>query len=962
MGEAADTPSAASEGIREGQDSGRLFERDAELEALSSSLAHAVEGQGGTFAVLGPPGIGKTTLLEALAARARLHATVRTASGSEFERTFPFAIAGQLLTTAIDGLDGEARAEVLAGAAALGAAGIGWGIETSSGRAGDESLFAVVDGLYWLASNLAEREPLVLVVDDAQWADAESLRWIAYLSRRVDELPILLALGVRAAEPGTAWAQVEATIRDSGARVIQPQPLSEGAIQRLIRERLDSPPQPKFIEACEAATGGNPFLIDQLLVSLAGDHVDPVDAQAGRIAGLGPPTVARAALERVARLGPAATSLAKAIAILGDDSDLSLTKQLAGLDATHAREAGDGLIAAGVLRAEPPMRFAHPLVRAAIHNDIPPAERAHAHTRAARLLADRGATVDRVAGHLLDGEPNGDAWALGQLRQAARAAFARGAPKLAARYLRRASSEPPAPGDRAAVTMELGSAEVIAGEAQEALIHLERALELATDPAERTAAWRGQALALLNLGRPDDAIERLELAIAQGDGDDSGHRMRLEADLASLQVMSLTADHAAVRDRLAGLVVGFDGDDPTESVLLAALSHLRMGNCEPAREVVALAERALAGNPRLEPGPALIGRAQGMVTLICADGVDRAESIANAELADARVRGATFEISLNTLFLAVAALFRGAISDAEAGARQVLDLAREHSLPAEVATATAVLTETLIERGEYEDAWRELEGLGMTAQLPRVNTFIWVLSRRARLRALTGDPKGGLEDLFEAGRRYADWGVVNPAEARWLSDAALIKNALGDVEGARELAEEEVKLARRFGAPRALGVALRVKGLVEGGAGGLGLLREAVEVLGGSVARLEHAHALVELGAALRRANRRAEARGPLQEGLTIARSCGAVPLAERAYEELEATGARPRKIIRSGVEELTPSERRVARMAASGMRNKEIAQALFVTVRTVETHLRHAYQKLDISSRSELAAALERE
>jgi DNA-binding CsgD family transcriptional regulator len=213
--------------------------------------------------------------------------------------------------------------------------------------------------------------------------------------------------------------------------------------------------------------------------------------------------------------------------------------------------------------------------------------------------------------------------------------------------------------------------------------------------------------------------------------------------------------------------------------------------------------------------------------------------------------------------------------------------------------------------------------------------------------------------MLDAGHRYADWGVANPAEARWMSDAALIKLALGDREGACELAESEVALARRFGAPRALGVALRANGLVAGGDEGLELLREAVDVLRGSPASLEQAHALIELGAALRRANRRSEARGSLQEGLEIARRCGAAPLAERAYDELSATGARPRRIIRSGVEELTPSELRVARMAADGMRNKEIAQALFVTVRTVETHLRHAYQKLDISSRGELAAAL---
>jgi DNA-binding CsgD family transcriptional regulator len=310
--------------------------------------------------------------------------------------------------------------------------------------------------------------------------------------------------------------------------------------------------------------------------------------------------------------------------------------------------------------------------------------------------------------------------------------------------------------------------------------------------------------------------------------------------------------------------------------------------------------------------------------------------------------------------LAVAALFRGAISEAEAGARLVLELVHEHGFPAEIATAAAVLVESLIERGELDGAWAELEAIGMTGELPELNTFSWVLARRGRLRAARGDLGGALEDLDEAGRRLASWGVANPAEARWRSDAALVHLRLGNREEALRLAGQEVDLARAFGAPRTLGSALRARGLVEGGERGVRTLSEAVGILAGSLARLEHARAQVDLGAALRRANRRSKARAPLQEGLAIARRCGAVALAELAYAELQASGARPRKILRAGADALTPSERRVARMASTGATNKEIAQALFVTTRTIETHLRHSYQKLEISSRTELAAALD--
>jgi DNA-binding NarL/FixJ family response regulator len=150
-----------------------------------------------------------------------------------------------------------------------------------------------------------------------------------------------------------------------------------------------------------------------------------------------------------------------------------------------------------------------------------------------------------------------------------------------------------------------------------------------------------------------------------------------------------------------------------------------------------------------------------------------------------------------------------------------------------------------------------------------------------------------------------------------------------------------------------------VLGLVEGGKAGIGLLHEAVEVLAGSEARLEHARALVELGAALRRANQRTEARERLGEGVDLARRVGALGLAERGNEEIAATGARPRKVLRTGLDALTASERRVAQLAAEGMTNKEIAQTLFVTSKTVEVHLSSAYRKLEISSRAQLDKAL---
>jgi DNA-binding NarL/FixJ family response regulator len=202
----------------------------------------------------------------------------------------------------------------------------------------------------------------------------------------------------------------------------------------------------------------------------------------------------------------------------------------------------------------------------------------------------------------------------------------------------------------------------------------------------------------------------------------------------------------------------------------------------------------------------------------------------------------------------------------------------------------------------------------------------------------------------------------NPSASRWRVDAALALARLGEQAEACALAEDQIAIARGAGNSQALGTALRARGMIGDEAEAVELITEASSALAQTEPRLQRAHTAVELGSALRRMGDKAGAREPLNQGLSLARSCGATRLAERAFEELQATGARPRKLLHGGLESLTPSEGRVARMAADGLHNKEIAQTLFVTVRTVETHLRHTFQKLDISSRDQLAGALANE
>ena len=379
----------------------------------------------------------------------------------------------------------------------------------------------------------------------------------------------------------------------------------------------------------------------------------------------------------------------------------------------------------------------------------------------------------------------------------------------------------------------------------------------------------------------------------------------------------------------------------------------------PAAVAVPLARRALAGGTLLKEQ---IFAAHFVPPCTVLTQADRDEALAIYEdaLAEAHRRGSTFAFAAVKVFRAMTFMFRGDLAEAEVDAREALVAGEAWAASARFSGhSTAFLAEILLEQGKLDDAAAALARAGTGESFPDTARLYYLPESRARLRMLRGDLVGGLEEMREAGRRFEERGGRNPAFLAWRSQAAFALLQLGRQDEARRLATEELELARRWGAPRALGAALRVAGLAEGGRPGLALLEEAVDVLTDSPAKLEHAKARTDLGAALRRSNRRTEAREQLRTAVELATICGAAPLAQRAETELLATGARPRRVSLTGLESLTPSERRVAEMAAEGPTNREIAQALFITPKTVEVHLSSAYRKLGISSRSQVRAAL---
>jgi DNA-binding CsgD family transcriptional regulator len=932
-----------------------LLERENELSSLEDQLRGACTGRGRCLLIRGPAGIGKTRLIEELCSKAKAEGlTVLRARCGELEREFAFGIIRELFESRLARASPAERRRFLAGAAALAAPLLGLPDSRPSAAHGDPT-YPALHGLYWLLANLTEEGPLVLAVDDGHFCDGASLRWFAFLARRLEELPVLLALAVRSGEPGTDVI-LEQFALDPATRLLQPAPLSPAAVAVIVSAELGADATPELCSACHQATGGNPFLLRELLSELSASGLGAA-ATAEEVAALGPEAIGRAVLVRLGRLPAEAAALARAVVILGDGVELPRAAAFADVEFEAAEETVDALTRAEILAAGRPLGFVHPIVRAGISAELGTGERAQAHSRAARLLAADGAEPQELAPHLIATEPAGDESVVATLRRAARWARERGSLETANACLARAIREPPAPSEQSALLFELGTVEVRLG-LGDASEHIRSAREASGDAAERATASAELALALLQHDRWREAVEILERALAELGDRHRELRLRLERQLIAYRLFD-AALRPGVAARLSALR-SEDGDEgPGSRALLALDAFERVLAGAPATEVSALGERALAGGD--------LARYVGVegfelycatVGLVFAERYDLAAASFTSIVSQARREGSALGFALASCFRALQLLREGRLDEAEADARAALGVVDQGSWRT---IPFGTLIETLIERGELRGARRELARAEAEGS-PDGNLQFNILGHsRGRLLVAERELKAGLEQLLEVGRRQTDWGVWNPSLLPWRSHTALALLSLREGERANELATEEVAFARAVGAPRALGVALRASGLVEGGERGLELLAEAVYALETSPAILERARALVDLGAALRRAGRTIDAREPLRRGLDLAYRSGATPLAERARHELRATGVRPRRPTLSGIESLTPSERRVAELVAGGMSNREAAQALFVTEKTIEAHLGSTYRKLDIHSRTELSAALAR-
>lgn len=937
----------------------------------------------------GEPGSGRTTLLRAAAALAAGRGfQVAWATGREAERELAFGVAGRLLAPVL----GAGPAELTDGLTADVTGDV-------TGHVTGEAGFAALQRLHRLAIRLAAGAPLLLVVDDVQWCDAASLGWLGFVARRSATVPIMLVV---ARTTGTGAADDVALDDVTGSFEQLPLgPLRERDVAAVARETLGGEPATAFAAAAHRVTGGHPGLLVAVLADVSAARLPPSAQTARRIADHTGPAVDRWVRERLHRASPYAERLARAICVLGDRTDdrtaaaagsaatgkaatgragtgragtgalagerrraragdhveADTAAALAGLGTAAATHAADALVESGQVHAgDRTLSLRHPIVRTAVLRGMSETERLLAHARAARLLHARGAPDALVIGHLLATGPVGDPWAVPLLRAAADAALDDGACELAVTRLRRALAESPSGRERLEVLVDLGRAELRTNVA-DAVTHLTEAFELAAEP--RTAAGIAEHLAAATwesedakaaIGVLDRAIAGLAVATHPANVD-----LVADLDILALGIGAgvTTLAYAHRIERLSSRAA----ERPGAARAIAGITAYRLSAAgRSRRESVARAREVLALGPP-EAMRDFYAYRNAALSLTRAGELDPALRCANVLVArGAALNQPTFAGTGHAL-RAWVALLAGRLAEAVDETHTALDAHSVVSRDASPKGAEMYLIDAYLDLGDTAEVERLLTRVGLLGgehTMPYWATYS--LESRGRYRLLRDDPAGALADFLEAGRQLVDCGVVNPAAGAWRSNAALVLHDLGDDAAATRLAAEELMLARAWGASGPVGVALRATGLIRADAPAL---EESVAVLAGSPARLEYARSLAELGRFRLDRRQRDEARRLLREAYVIAMDCGAAPLVARIDEALMMSGARRPRPRPRGVAALTAQERRIAELAAAGATNKEIAQALFLIQRTVETHLTSVYRKLGIDGRRMLAAAL---
>ncbi|MGW2599624.1 AAA family ATPase [Streptomyces klenkii] len=929
-----------------------MLSRDSEMTALDGALSAAEAGMGASLLLEGGIGTGKSHLMRA---------ALRTARSRGFGTVSARARPGEL--SRAHGVLHQIRDQLLC---LLGRA---WPQEDP----GDGDAEAA--GMHRLITAATAGSPLLIAIDDLQWTDAPSLRWLGYLTARLEGLPVFLLATLGVDRPGPAGegagqrsAESPAGIASFFHRRAVLQGLNSDSVGYLLSSFTGELADPGLVHACRTATGGNPLLLQALLRELRRTGLAPGVVSADRVAGLGPVEIAETLLTRLDGGSPEAGAVLDAVSVVAPAASGPLVARLAGIGDGEAADLLYRLVHWGILTEDQEgFGFAQPLVMASFRARMPPSERARLHAEAARALYANSAPRERITAHLLSAAPLGERWALRLLVDAADAALAGGA--LA----------------RARVCLERGLAEC-GPEEEPGLLRRLGHIELADGPEPAVARLR-RTVGLIQGGTEHRAMALLDLAQAAAMTGDVPEALRIvEEEAGELERSGAPKELRAGFRAVRGLLELLEGRGARPKPSCAPASSFpaqlsEVARCPWVRRAEAAAQamgaqwsgtqraeaiqqaRLALGEPVTTVNDHALMRLGLVLVLARSGAVEEALEHGAALLAAATEEGSRTVAALARAVLAECAFRAGRLTESLEAAQGVLERGPEPAGREWLGSGTARgwLGSALYESGDLDQAQRVLLEAGLESAVPAV-TLPGLLFHRGRLQVALGRVGPGLADLEECGRLLMHRGWTNPALWPWRSEAALAHARLGDEDTGRRLVQQELALAREFGAPHAVGIALRAAGLLGPGEERAAVLAESAQLLREAGAALDEARVLRDLGRELMRTRKTRQAREHLRTAAALAEKCGAHVLVQELRQDMVEAGARPRRDTEIGPASLTPAERRTALLAAEGLTNKEIAGRLYVTRRTVEMHLSRVYRKLSISDRRALSLAADDE
>jgi DNA-binding CsgD family transcriptional regulator len=914
-----------------------LVGRDEETAALRALFRDCAQGRGLIAIIRGPVASGKTALLQALAEDAvAAGAIFLGAVASRAERGLPLGILDQLFRGgSLPAAIAPRVAELMESRTLISAT------SEPEHRTVSPVLARVFDTLLTLLVELSEDHPVVIAVDDMQYADVVSLQCLSYLARRASTSRILTVLtDCSHALPADRLLHAE-ILRQGNCHSIPLAPLSPSSVARLLAERVGAETAERLAPACHALTGGNPLLVTALGEDL---RILPDESSAELVPG---PAFRSAVVTCLHRYEPAIVDLGQTIAVLGEDATLSRLGDLLATNSESAAQGVEALCAAGLLESG---HFRHEQARQAVLGQMTADERAAMHGSAVRMLYRIGAAPATLARHLVSAHRIGTRWAVAALQEAAQQALVDGETDRAIDYLRRAESDCADERQRATTRFSLACAEWPV-DPECAARHLSELVSDARAGLLDRECLGELAYYLLWVGDTNNAAEILA-AIDIGPADPPGaqagfpgHQMTIRSPLDFLYPDLAKRTRHVVQDAKRPTRVTVRPRAQETSLLPSAVAN--------GHEVtLVVAERILSERSLNDPTLASITTA--LMALICEDMLDRATSWCTILLTESDTsRGNALWQAVLTAFLAMIEIRRGDLPAAENHARTALTMLTKKAWGVAIGGPLSSLLLTTTASRKHEDA---AACLRMPVPEAMFGTFYGLLYLYARgeYYLATGRPRAALADFTDCGNRMMTWGLDLPGLVPWRTKAAEAHLVLGNSLEARDLSKEQLaQVGSRF--PRTRGISLRALALTSHPTKRTALLRESAEVLRDSGARLELAYTFTELSNAHLALGEYGRAHWAARQARNLAERCGAqapkIMLGKIDPDRQES----PNGVDTNLLAQLSDAEQRVAMLAAYGYTNGQIAHKLYITVSTVEQHLTRVYRKLGVAGRAEL-------